>query len=967
MTGPPSLDPLRYGLRALEEMAREQASVAPPPKTTEEVFAPHPILRTSLREGAAFSLRLFSEVAEDATSFVLGDDTTLRLEPIPARAATLFEAHAAVRASEGDETLTLGFPLVTFVQQGSARAAPLFSLGGARAAWSREGAPWKLPPDARAGVPMPLPDALELGIDAEAAYAVHGGVWHHLFGLDGAVIAEVSRAARGGLGALVRAATRAMESGGEASGEDGAQAADQADAGPLRKEDLDALCEAARRRAPPSRALRCFPLGMVMLPPRGDPTSALRTDLRALLEEPAPRRGALAVYLGADARPRRDALVWATGALPPTPSQLAAARAFEGSEDLVAVCGPPGCGKTALLHLVAAQTVVACALAGLWSAPPPRTTPWPLVVTSTNNAAVDTALAPFVSATEGIPLALRLGNRRSLAEVTGAALAAAMEALDRPALLPLADARALFDSRAKAARALLRAQADTTAPARREALATRAGALRRTLSLLAGHDVPVVPREALDEALLALREHEGAAARLAPLHLTGARASTERAAEKWARANDLRAPRVLPVLEALGIEAPFGPRDAARPLEDIARQRGAIEAALARVTEVRAIAGAEDARAELASVERELAALAPASPTFAPDPELLRAALALREAWARAHRGALVTRLSAALAATGEDRGAGRGKPLAQVLQELAPLFPLAGSTLLSMRACFPFGADVIDRLVVDEAAQCAPIYAVPALARARRAMLTGDVAQLPPVYTLDARADERVAKGLDAAVIAPFRMGAESTASAQAAAEPRARARLALVEHFRSQPAIVALASHWSGHRLEVRTPRRSLETVSPRLVAPVLVAPVFGTGERAPEGIVNEAEAERAVALALDLLEDGVAPSDLAVLTPFVGQSVRIERMLLERGLLDRERGGGVLVSTVHKLQGGERRVVIFSVTATASRHLRWLRERPHLLHVATSRARDHLLVLVSPDALATEPCLAPFATSG
>ena len=86
-------------------------------------------------------------------------------------------------------------------------------------------------------------------------------------------------------------------------------------------------------------------------------------------------------------------------------------------------------------------------------------------------------------------------------------------------------------------------------------------------------------------------------------------------------------------------------------------------------------------------------------------------------------------------------------------------------------------------------------------------------------------------------------------------------------------------------------------------------------------------------------------------------MGQSVRIERELMARGLLER---GGVLVSTVHRLQGGERRVVIFSVTATERRHLRWLGERPHLMHVATSRAQDHLIVLVDPRAAATEGAL-------
>lgn len=139
------------------------------------------------------------------------------------------------------------------------------------------------------------------------------------------------------------------------------------------------------------------------------------------------------------------------------------------------------------------------------------------------------------------------------------------------------------------------------------------------------------------------------------------------------------------------------------------------------------------------------------------------------------------------------------------------------------------------------------------------------------------------------------------------------------------------------------------------------MVVVPVSGAGARVPEGVVNEAEAAYALELVTELLANGVAPSDIAVLTPFVGQSVRIERELVARGLLER---GAILVSTVHRLQGGERRVVVFSVTATERRRLRWLAERPHLLHVATSRAQDHLIMLRDPIAAEREPALAPLA---
>ena len=966
----PSLDPLRYGLRALEEMAREQASVAPPAPTRAEVFSPHPMLRPPARDGAAFSLRLFTDAEDDATALVLGDASSRTFAPIPPRAAALFEAHAAVLAMEGEDVLTLGFPLVTFVQQGSTRAAPLFSRGNARAKWRIGEAAWKLPANAREGGSVPAPDRLDLERGDDEPYALHAGVWHYLFGLDGAALAEVAAAAGAGIAALVRAATRVLDGGGDgeerdAESPDAASSEPDASAiAPLGPGDLVALGEAAMRRASPSRGLRVHPHGLAMLPPRGDPTSGLRKDLEALQGEPIAPCSPLAVYLGkGGAAARGD--VFTSGSVPPTPSQLEAARAFEGAADIVAVCGPPGCGKTALLHHVTAQAVVACALGNVWSIPPSRGAPWSLVVTSTNNAAVDHALAPFVRG-PGLPIGLRLGSRRTLADTTAEALTSALHALETRGDVSLAEARRAFEARAMAVRAFMRERAASStkrkdAAAQRRSREDRARELRDALARGAAAQVPRgLDLEALTEAETALREHARAAGRLAPLHLDGPRASAPRARDKWDRANALRAPRITPVLSLLGLAPPFGALDATSAREDIASQKSAIEATLASLGVFGAALRAPEHARELKAITEKLAregiAETPAPPL---DHGLYEAALVVREAWARTHRDILAARLAEARGAICGERGAGRARPLPIVLCDLAALFPLAGCTLLSMRASFPLDRDVIDRLVIDEAAQCAPIHAVPALARARRAMLTGDTAQLPPIYTLDPRVDERLARGLDEAAIAPFRMSAVSVTSAQAVAESRARTRLSLTEHFRSQPPIVDLASRWSGYTLDVRTPPRSLADLSPYLAAPVVVLAVRGASERAGEGIVNEAEAERAIRLVTEIVQGGVAPSDIAVLTPFVGQSARIERSLAELGLAGRE---GVLVSTVHRLQGGERRVVVFSLTATTRRHIKWVAERPHLLHVATSRAQDHLVVLLDPDAARREATLAP-----
>jgi len=959
-------DALRYGLRALEEMSRAEASVVAPARTDDLVFAPHPLVRPPSRDGAALSLRLFSEGADDATAFVLRDADSLSLSPIPARAGAFFEAHLAALARGDDDELVVGFPLVSFVQSGQRRTAPLLFWSGARATWRLDDADWQLPRGARLGTAVPIPTSLLLRApeaeDDEPEFGLHAGLWRQLLDVDGPALAALSRAGRGGVGALLRAAVLTLTRGAE----EGAEG--ELDDAPPTREELRALVDAVRSRASSRLSLQAHPHALAMLLPKGDPTSGLRSELASILDGPAPKGGPLAVFLGAKPAPSRRAPLWTHGASTPTRSQVEAAIALEGSPDLVALCGPPGCGKTTLLHHLAAQAIVSRALDDTWVKPPAQETPWGLVVTSTNNAAVDHALAPFV-ASRSLPVGLRLGNRRALAELAAPALRAALAALSSDDGPSLPVARAAFEERARPAREHLRAMAALgPAKERRKKELARLRSRRDELRPLLAPPLMEVDDEVLparvNDARGSLGAHARASTLLAEQLTEGGDRSPSRAQKKWRHANIQRGKVIVPVLAKLGIAVPFRELvEGEDMVAALAVQREAMERTLALLDEAERSLRAPARQRELDRVESELRAAEGggeeerAAPP--PDPSLVEAALAVRDAWARAHRKVLAPRLEQALGLVGGERFVARGRALAEVLSSVSALFPVAGCTLLSLRASFALEPGVIDRLVVDEAGQCAPVYTVAALARARRALVTGDVAQLPPVYTLDDRLDARLARGLDEAATEPFRMGASATTSAQSVAEARASEPRSLTEHFRSQPEIVTLASAWSGYSLDVRTPLRSLAQVSRRLTRPVAVRDVAGVGERAPEGIVNEAEAARVVALVEALVADGVAARDVAVLTPFVGQSARIERELLRRGLVYDD---GVLVRTVHKLQGGERRVVVFSVTATEPKHLRWLASRPHLLHVAASRAQDHLVVYLDAERARGEALLRP-----
>ncbi len=957
-------DALRYGLRCLDEMAREQASVAMPSRHPSPVFDPSTTLRPIARDGAALSLRLFSD-ADDATDFTLRDADECRWDPVPARATSFFEAWASCIANDGEDELVVGFPMVTFTQQGQRRVAPLLSWSGARCVWKIGETPWRLTPGARLGAPLDAPTSLTLVAPAREegpTHTLHGGLWGALFGLDGPALTAVSALGSKSVGALVRAAMRALTAGVEdldvtAAVEDG----------PLLREELLAFTDAVNQRAAGRLSTQCHPHGLAMLLARGDPTSGLRSEIKQLLGEHLTSNGPLHVFLGGSATSPRPATLWTRGASMPTPSQLRAALALEATRDLVALRGPPGCGKTTLLHHVAAQSIVSMALDDVWTKPP-GFAPWSLAVTSTNNGAVDNALAPFV-APRDIPVGIRVGNRKTLAEVTSLSLRAAVDGLSM--LGPsLADARSRFEALATPVRDRLhRNRERATKQASKVREIERLGEQRSMLAALLGMPRVVIPeglaRGKIQQAREALDAHLRAAEKLIPLH-GGADASgraSRKALSKWAEANRRRAPVIEPVLASLSLAVPY--RDVTED-EDASAEIERQEAAMAETLEALMAVLREGERADrerqLARIDAELAKLTEAvdhGDALPLDPALVDAALDVRDAWARTHRARLLSLLDAAFAKVTDAPKTERSRPLHESLSMLTGLFPVVGCTLLSMRGLFALTPGVFDRLVIDEAGQCAPIYTVAALYRAKRALIAGDTAQLPPVYTLDDRVDDRLAKGLSEGATTPMRMGASATTSAQAVAEARAKESLALEEHFRSQPEIVALASSWSGYTLDVRTPPRSLSNVSPRLREAVSVYDVAGRGERAFEGVVNVAEVAKVLSLVEAIVRDGVDPEDVAVLTPFVGQCARIERELQRRGMVGER---GVLVRTVHRLQGGERRVVVFSVAATERRHLRWLCERPHLLHVATSRAQDHLVVFLDVERARGEVLLAP-----
>ena len=351
--------------------------------------------------------------------------------------------------------------------------------------------------------------------------------------------------------------------------------------------------------------------------------------------------------------------------------------------------------------------------------------------------------------------------------------------------------------------------------------------------------------------------------------------------------------------------------------------------------------------------------------------ELFRAARAVRDAWLCARSAELVPLLKRLTSAAG-----GRGWWSQQVGDEdtrrtLAAIFPAWGTTLLSMSNSLPLERGCIDLLVIDEAGQCNVSYPVAALARCSRALILGDTHQLEPVTTLTEREERALLEDHDAPEAHPawaaIRLTRSAHSSAQRLAEWRADEVIRLRDHFRCQPEIIQLSNELCGYHLEVHTPAAT-SAASKALAAVVTLEAVEGAQEPWYGSQRNEPEAQRVAALVHDLMSQGVEARDIGVLTPYRAQTTLLRRLLREVGVRvgDWEhtassqgaasaQEAGPLLGTIHRLQGGERDVVILSTVATEPASIAWLNERPNLMNVAVSRARDRLVIVGDASALA------------
>lgn len=280
-------------------------------------------------------------------------------------------------------------------------------------------------------------------------------------------------------------------------------------------------------------------------------------------------------------------------------------------------------------------------------------------------------------------------------------------------------------------------------------------------------------------------------------------------------------------------------------------------------------------------------------------------------------------------------------------------MLPINAITSLSIRRRIPFKSALYDLLIIDEASQCDIASMVPLLLRARRVAVIGDKQQLNHICLLSKQTDLSLILKNNIEAKWSYRASSMYDLASCMTTEDNV---IQLRDHHRSFQDIIQFSNQeFYDNTLRIATDYSRLE--SPNNGKPILGMQwmdVKGKTIR-PEsgGAYNYQEAESVIRILKRLSIELKFEGSIGVTTPFHLQAEMISKALeLDSELRNHlELHNKILIDTVHKFQGDERDVIIFSPVVsdgTKSQSLMFLKSTGNLFNVAITRARA-LLVTV------------------
>ena len=301
----------------------------------------------------------------------------------------------------------------------------------------------------------------------------------------------------------------------------------------------------------------------------------------------------------------------------------------------------------------------------------------------------------------------------------------------------------------------------------------------------------------------------------------------------------------------------------------------------------------------------------------------------------------------------GQNVGAAVWNKARALQHKVTALFSCWAVTSLSARGKVPFEAGYFDLVVIDEASQCDIASALPLLFRAKRSVIIGDPMQLRHISAVTRQKEGELQQKYGHVETRAAWMYSVNSLYDLAAGVAGADDIINLRDHHRSHADIIEFSNHaFYGDKLRVATRYKSLKR--PRNREPgVIWQDVRGKTVRPSNGgAQNAREASAVLEVLHDLLVVRNFQGTVGVVTPFRAQAQLMQELLAQHPeLANLGPRAELLVDTVHRFQGDERDVMIFSPVISADAPpgaISFLRSNGNLFNVAITRARGLLHVV-------------------
>ncbi len=251
--------------------------------------------------------------------------------------------------------------------------------------------------------------------------------------------------------------------------------------------------------------------------------------------------------------------------------------------------------------------------------------------------------------------------------------------------------------------------------------------------------------------------------------------------------------------------------------------------------------------------------------------------------------------------------------------------YPVLLSTTHSLRSCTD-KQTLFDYVIMDEASQIDIVAGALALSCAKKAVIVGDLKQLPNVVTSEIKKQtDKIFQATD--LKSPYNYASNSLLSSISELFPNLPKTL-LKEHYRCHPKIIEFCNQ-KFYQGQLITLTREEDTKSPLAIYKT----VKGNHAR---GTVNQRQ--------IDVIKEEILPDyngdiqAIGIVSPYRNQVKKIKQQINSEVLS---------IDTVHKYQGREKDIIILSTVAD---QINPFVDDPNLLNVAVSRAVKKLIVIIS-----------------